>query len=115
MNLAGKPPLGLKAEKAKPDPAYLEKVRALPCCICENWGIQQQSATEAHHPIHDRFSRARVPDRMAIPLCRGHHMGDTGEGKVAIHKNKTLWRKMFGPDHHYIAGTQDKILGGEDA
>lgn len=112
-NLAGKPPLGLKADKPAKDPEYLARVRELPCCICENWGMQQKSATQAHHPIHDRYATRKVPDRMAVPLCEGHHQGLIEQGKTAVHQRPALWKRLFGPDHHYIAATQDKILGGK--
>lgn len=109
MNLANKPPLGLKEPKAKPDPAYLDRVRGLPCCICEAFGFQQLSPTEAHHVIHDRHSTERTPDRMAIPLCRGHHLGDFDTSKLALHRHPQLWRDMFGADHEWTAPTQDKL------
>lgn len=101
-----RPPLGLKIPKAKPDPAYLAKVRQLPCAICEAWGRQQVGPTYAHHTIHDRYSQERTPDREAIPLCWDHHQGPYG-----IHADKHSWRQEYGADRDYIAGTQDKILG----
>lgn len=109
-NLAGKPPLGLKEPKAKPDPAYLAKVRALPCCICEAFGEAQLSATTAHHPIHGRFSQRKTPDRMAIPLCDGHHQGSFDGSKIAVHAEPTKWKRLYGEDHEYSAITQDRIL-----
>lgn len=108
-NLAGKPPLGLKQPKAKPDPAYLARVRELPCCVCDAFGELQQSATAAHHPIHGRFSQHRVPDQMAIPLCEGHHQGLRDKSKVALHSHPTEWKRLYGADHEYIAATQDKL------
>lgn len=108
MNLAQKPPLGQKAPKAAPDPAYLAKVRALRCCICVNFGEMQTTPTEAHHPIHGRFSQRKTPDRMAIPVCRAHHR--TGEGgKVAIHHEPTKWKRLYGEDHLFTAATQDAM------
>ena len=111
MNLTGQA-IHQKPEKHKPDPAYLRAVRELPCCICEAWGLTQHSPTQAHHPIHDRHSTRKTPDRWAIPLCEGHHQGDFDKGKVALHRSPDGWRTLFGPDHAWIAGTQDRILGG---
>lgn len=111
MNLMGKPPLGLKQPKAKPDPAYLARVRELPCCICEAFGEPQLSPTAAHHPIHGRHSQVKVPDCMAVPLCEGHHTGMFDTTKVAIHREPDLWRWKYGLDTDYIAITQDRILG----
>ncbi len=108
MNLANRPPLGLKADKAPADPAYLARVHELPCCVCEAFGERQTTPTEAHHPIHGRFSQRKTPDRMAVPLCRAHHR--TGEGgKTALHNEPTKWKRLYGQDHDYTAATQDKL------
>jgi len=108
MNLLKQKPFQ-KTPKAKPNPRYLRKVRQLPCIICESFGMEQTSPTTAHHPIHDRFSRSKVPDEMAIPLCCGHHQGNFDTSKVAIHRESEKWRELYGADHEYIAGTQDRI------
>lgn len=109
MNLMHKPPLGLKAGKAKPDPDYLAEVRALPCCICEAFGYPQTHPTQAHHPICDRHSNERAPDHEAIPLCEGHHQGDFDTTKTAIHRDRALWVEWYGSDREWIAPTKDKI------
>lgn len=109
MNLARKPPLGLKAPKAFADPVYLARVRELPCCICEAFGEPQMTPTTAHHVIHGRFSQHKTPDRMAIPLCADHHQLG-GNGKVALHAQPEEWKRLYGHDHEYIAATQDKLL-----
>lgn len=104
MNLASKPPLGLKQPKAKPDPAYLARVRDLPCVICDAFGEPQQTPTAAHHVIHGRHSQIKTPDRMAIPLCYDHHQGDRG-----IHTRPEWWRASYGDDRDYVAVTQDRL------
>lgn len=109
MNLMNKPPIGLKSPKSKPNPKYLAKVRELPCVICEAFGEPQQSSTSAHHPIHDRFSTRKVPDEQAIPLCEGHHQGLRDTSKLALHQAPSRWRRKYGPDHDYIAITQDRL------
>jgi len=98
-----------KAGKAQKDPAYLRAVRGLPCCICGGFGFQQTSPTAAHHPICDRHSFEKVPDREAIPLCEGHHQGDFDTSKIAIHRDRALWVDHYGSDREYIAATQDKL------
>lgn len=113
MNLAGKPPLGLKAAPAAPDPDYLDKVRHLPCCICEAFGEDQNSPTEAHHTKCGRYGRDKTPDRQAIPLCHSHHNklrpypGD--EDKIGYHNAQEQWEALYGPDTDYIAVTQDRL------
>jgi hypothetical protein len=102
-------PPAQKVGKAARDPAYLDAVRQLPCCICEAFGEVQMSPTTAHHPIHARHSNERVPDREAIPLCDGHHQGTFDRSKLAIHRGKKTWRAKYGCDRDYIAQTQDKV------
>ena len=102
-----------KPPKAKPDPAYLARVRELPCCICEAFGEQQLSPTSAHHVIHGRFGTRRTPDRMAIPLCEGHHQGLRDTSKLALHQEPSRWKRFYGEDHEWIAATQDKLAGEE--
>lgn len=109
-------PLGLKVEK-KPkakrpdgkDPAYLADVRRLPCIICVSWGYQQATPSQSHHPICERYSQVRVPDREAIPLCDGHHQGEQDTTKIAIHRDRALWVETYGSDREYIAATQDAV------
>jgi len=98
-----------KPPKAKKDPAYLAKVRELPCCICEAFGEMQVSATQAHHPIHGRFSVTRSPDDTAIPLCEGHHQGLLDTSKLALHRGKETWAAKYGLDTDWIDATRDKI------
>lgn len=104
-------PLGLKEPKPAPDPDYLEAVRKLRCCICEAFGEPQLSRTLAHHVTMGRFSQRRTPDRMAIPLCDGHHQGNFDTSKIAIHRSPAEWRRRYGEDWKYTAATQDAIAG----
>ena len=108
MNLTGKPVAPKEARTGR-DSAYLGLVASLPCCICEAFGEMQLSPTQAHHCIHDRFSTRRTPDRMAIPLCEGHHQGLFDTSKLALHQSPQKWREAYGADHEWIAPTQDKI------
>jgi hypothetical protein len=92
------------------DPDYLALVAELPCCICEAFGERQMSRTQVHHVFHGRFSQRKTPDRMAIPLCEGHHLAQMDTSKLAIHRAKESWRLKYGDDFSYSAATQDKLL-----
>ena len=96
-------PLKLVPKDTGKDPAYLDAVRRLPCCICGRMPV------EAHHVICGRFSRKKAPDRKAIPLCDGHHQGKWDTTELAIHKNKKAWVEAYGPDTDYITETQDAV------
>lgn len=99
-----------KEPKAPKSPAYLKAVRQLPCIICVEFSEPQLSPTTAHHPIHDRHSQRKRPDKTAIPLCEGHHQGLWDTSKVAIHKSPELWRQMYGADHEWIERIQDMLI-----
>ena len=109
VSLTGKGPLGLKPEKMPPDPEYLQRVRGLPCCICERHGMKQNSPTTAHHVIHGRYGQRKTPDRHAIPLCVEHHQGVMGSTRIAIHREPQTWRRVYGPDHGYTEQTQLRL------
>lgn len=96
-----------KPEKKGGNPLYMALVAELPCCICEAFGEVQLSKTQVHHTICGRYGQTRTPDEQAIPLCEGHHQGLWDQSKVAIHKGKETWVKLYGPDTDYIAATQD--------
>lgn len=102
-------PLGLKIPKAKKDPAHLARVVQLPCCVCDAFGEYQLSPTQVHHTIHGRHSQEKTPDREAIPLCEGHHLGQFDTTKLALHREPDRWRETYGSDRDYIAGTLDKL------
>lgn len=105
--------MGLKSGKSiKPskarkgyDPDFLAQIAARPCIICKTFNMPQLSPTTVHHVCHDRFSQQKTPDRMAIPLCDGHHQGRFDTSKVAIHREKERWRELYGPDHSYSDGS----------
>lgn len=102
-------PMGLKNSRPPDDPEYLKRVRGLPCVICEAFGERQNSPTEAHHPIHGRYGTRKVPDRLCIPLCHGHHIGDFDTSKIALHREPQAWKEAYGEDHEYVAVTQDRL------
>lgn len=108
MNITGQA-IYQKAEAIPPDPGYLARVRGLPCCICEAFGMVQISPTTAHHPIHGRYGTRKAHDYAAIPLCDGHHQGTFDTSKLAIHRGKQTWANAYGLDTDYIEVTQDKL------
>lgn len=108
MNLTGQP-IHQKPTKASSDPAYLARVRELPCVICQAHGEPQNSPTQAHHCIHGRGGNRKTPDRMAIPLCEGHHQGLFDRSKVALHVEPSRWKVLYGKDTDWIAVTQDRL------
>jgi hypothetical protein len=100
-DLAGRPPLGQKSEKAKRDPARLAAVARLPCVICGSQPVQ------VHHVISGRYSQRKAPDSMTIPLCWRHHLGPDG-----IHADKAAWEAAYGPDTDFLS-VVDSLLKTE--
>ena len=103
-------PLKRKPTKRKDaDPAYIADLHDRPCIVCDAYGLQQLSPTQAHHTIMGRGGNLRTPDRHAIPLCEGHHMGDFDTSKIALHREPAAWREAYGLDTDYIAVTLDAV------
>lgn len=113
MNITARP-IYQKQGKASKDPAYLAKVRQLPCIICQEFGMPQLSPTQAHHPIHGRYGTRKSPDEMAIPLCEGHHQGNFDTSKIALHREPAKWKRLYGQDHEYSARVRDIIEGNAE-
>lgn len=112
MNLSGRP-IPQKSAKVGPNTAHLDRVRDLPCVICYEFDMRQNSPTEAHHCKSGRYSQRRTPDCMAIPLCHSHHHklraypGD--EGKVGFHNAQDTWEAMYGEDTHWISWVDERL------
>jgi hypothetical protein len=103
-DLAGRPPLGQKAGKAKKDPARLAAVAQLACVCCGARPVQ------VHHCISGRYSQRKAPDAMTIPLCHFHHLGAGG-----IHQDKAAWEAKWGPDHGFLSMVDYLIMrNGQD-
>jgi len=113
MNIGNRPPLGLKAPKLGKDPARLAAVRQLPCVVCHEYGMAQNSPTEAHHCKSGRYSTHKAPDCMTIPLCHSHHNklrpypGD--EDKIGFHNGQATWEAEYGPDVDWIGWTDERL------
>lgn len=101
MNLTGKPSMGLKSTEDGKDPAYLERVTQLPCCICDAHTLPQSPVIQAHHTTNGRFGQRKTPDRQAIPLCLFHH--------TMYHTQRAEFERQFGKDTDWIAVTQDRV------
>lgn len=105
-----KPPTQKPARKVA-DKARMARVAQLPCCICHEYGMPQNSPTQVHHCIHGRHGTARAPDCMTIPLCEGHHQGMFDTSKIALHREPAAWRQAYGTDTQWISWTDEKLSG----
>lgn len=104
MNLTGKQP-AQKPVKAKPNPAYLAKVRAQHCVTCG-----APPPNDPHHcrdmpPLAEQGLYTRLPgaglksaDEDAITLCRSCH--------DMFHRNRGQFRSLYGYDFEYIFVTR---------
>lgn len=103
MNLTGRGPLGLKADKPERGTAeakaYMAEVAKLPCVICGAWPV------EVHHVISGRYSQRKASDFDTIPLCRWDHT----QGPYSIHRNKTAWQNRHGMDTDYLEAVKKQL------
>lgn len=92
---------------------YMGGVACLPCCICEAFGMIQNSRTEVHHCKSGRYSARREIDENTIPLCHSHHnklKPINGDGdKVGFHNRQESWEALYGPDYEFIPATRDAV------
>lgn len=100
------------SSEGRADAAYLDAVRALPCCACG-----RSAPSEAHHardlPDHaDRHLYERIPgaglrssDRDAIPLC-----GPDGCHRM-FHLERSQFHALYGRDYYMIKDVRSIIDG----
>lgn len=75
-------------------PAYLRWIRSLKCVICEMYGYEQLSPTEAAH-VGVRGLRQKCSDRETLPMCGElHHR----LGKASHHVLGKLFFIFWGID-----------------
>lgn len=57
------------------DPAYVEFIGSLSCCVCDAQQLTQNLLTEAHHAreCFERTMGLRIGDHCCVPLCIAHH------------------------------------------
>lgn len=92
------------------DPRRLAAVAQMPCVICHEFNLPQQSPTQVHHCIHGRHRMGkRAPDCMTIPLCEGHHQGDFDTSQVALHRQPARWRELWGADTDWLSWVEERL------
>lgn len=126
-NIAGKPPLGLKAPKSPDDPAikrarrkalrrmsakraayltseerqeglaHMGRVAMLPCLVCGAWPV------EVHHEGKPRC------DKRVLPLCAPHHRREFGRG--AYHYSPRAFYAAHGDSRLLLAKVADMLAG----
>ena len=100
-----------KQEKLRPDPAYLEAVRNLPCRVCNRYPC------EAHHcrdlpdfndDIYKQLPGAgrKSHDHDAIPLCPQHHR--------MFHLERPKFHEAIGKDYTHIKDVRELVKCNED-
>lgn len=83
-----------------PVKAHMNRVAALPCCLC---GAQP---VELHHILEGRTPGRRSPDWLVIPVCPGCHRGSEG-----IHGTKAMLRIIKKNELELLAETLGSIYG----
>jgi hypothetical protein len=94
----GTPTPRIKAGREE-DPAYLARVRELPCDVCG------AIPSEPHHPKGLEFcgKGQKAPDHDAFPLCPNCHR----TGPNAFHRmGKRPWEALYGPQREHADRTR---------
>lgn len=70
--------------------AHLDRVRGLPCIVCQALNIPARAPSHAHHirEVLPRTFGKRVGDDMTVPLCAHHH------GAVHSMNGQEFWRSI---------------------
>lgn len=95
------------------DPRHIEMVASMPCVICFEYDMRQNSPTEVHHCKSGRFGQKKTPDYMTIPLCHSHHNklraypGD--EGKIGFHNMQATWESLYGEDTEWLNWVEERL------
>lgn len=103
------------SDEGKAGIEHMGRVRALPCIICHEFGMRQNSPTEAHHVKSGRYGSRKESDFDTLPLCHSHHNklrpypGD--EAKVGFHNAQATWEGLYGEDHEYLDRVRDILEG----
>lgn len=102
MNLANRPPLGLKEPKPTNKTSagfrHMCRVKLLPCVVCHRPG-----PSIAHHCTGDNMAR---DDFKTIPLCHNCHVGPQG-----YHTAKKPWEAANGKDYEFLPVVADMLAG----
>ncbi len=106
---------GPKAPRIKPgrveDPAYLSRVRNLPCVVCVMTNWDQTTPTEVHH-IRDGVGMGqKAGDHEVVALCSWHHR----TGWNAFHANPAMFKWLYGTERHLLALTLEALKTPEAA
>lgn len=102
-----------KPSRAVKDARHLERVSRLPCVICHEYGMRQNSRTEVHHCKSGRYGQTKASDALSIPLCHSHHHklraipGD--ENKIGFHNGQATWEAKYGVDYHWIDWVENRL------
>lgn len=84
----------------KAEREHLNKVAALGCIACYNWGFPHTPAA-IHHIRAGQGMSQRASNYEVIPLCPYHHQeGATGQ---AIHAGRKSWEANHGTERDLLA------------
>lgn len=99
-----------KRRATKREQAHLQRIRALPCVLCDMLGQAQQFPTSVHHIRTGQGMSERASHYLTIPLCNdpqrrgGCHQGDEG-----VHGDRTLLRIAKLDELDLLAATIERL------
>ncbi|ROH87988.1 DUF968 domain-containing protein [Pseudomethylobacillus aquaticus] len=85
--------------KAKAVSKHMQRVAALPCCLCGAMPV------ELHHIREGQGASQRAGDMLVIPLCPACHRGPKG-----VHGDKTMLRIRKASEMDLLNETLTKVF-----
>ena len=68
---------GMSKSASPAERRYLGRVAELGCCLCRHLGLGTTPA-QIHHIKEGQGLSQRAEHWLAVPLCREHHLGESG-------------------------------------
>ena len=83
---------------------YIARLHELPCVLCVERGVEQTTATSAHHVRHGQGMSQRAPDWLACALCWDCHQGPQG-----LHGDRQRFRQVKWGELDALSATNEAM------
>lgn len=96
----------MKRKATADEKKYLAAVARMGCIVCESMGFYGTPA-QVHH-VRLNHGWGRSGHKATIPLCREHHIGDTGVHSMGRDQFKQMYGKT---EIEFMQDVQERLKG----